>query len=1090
MINTTANYRYPGSSPFQDTDHDRRLFFGRDQEKESLLHLVLAENLVILFAKSGMGKTSLLNAGLLQPLRDRDFLPLMLRFHDPTLDPLQAVYTGIKDIVQRQGLEYTPGEENTLWHYFKTAEFWSAEDILLTPVLIFDQFEEFFTLHSPERRKPFITQLADLLRGRVPKELQESAPSESGVSYSETRPGVKIMIAIREDFLGQLEEMSRELSDILQNRFRLIALTREQAKKAIVEPARLEDRRLTTKSFQYAPDTVEMMLDFLCKQRKRSDLSMVTDEIEPFQLQLVCQHVENEVRQKSEHAATEVIVQKEDLGGEEGMLRVLEDFYDNQMKRLEAKLQKCVRKLCEEGFISSTNRRLSLEEEEITRRFKVAPALLAELVNSRLLRAEPRVGSVYYELSHDTLIEPIRTSQKKLTARRKMFRGIVTLTIVIVLFGLTLYFSQMVSKIYSEPEQLKKEGKYAEAVEKYHHLLTSDNLFLKGYKYYRRIIHNEHKDAMLTAQVEKAYREWGQACLEQNKPDEAIKAYQQAIEHNIKNAEIYYKLGKILSNQGELDEAIKNYRESILIAPAVEAYAELGQLYMKQEKLDDASKVYQEAIEKKITNADMYYQLGKVFSAQGKEKIKEYMAVRRRSEPEQSKIHKDLSSAYREYKEFQEAIKNYELSLRLDNKNADVYKELALLYVKQKEFDQAVEVYQRASKASTECASIYADLAKAFKEEGTEDYIAKVYEIASHVDSQEASYYRNLGATFYELGNYEKVTENYRKAIELDPQNVYSYNILGIALAQQGKINEAIEIWQKAIQTDPNYAPPYNNLGDTFRTKDKYDEAIELYHKAMKINPTDTYICNYAYRGLGYTFLNQNKYDEGIANFQRAIQLDLKDSDAYTGLGNALANQGKYDEAIINYQKAIELDPKAVYAYNFLGIALGQQGKINEAIEIWQKAIQTDPNYAPPYNNLGDMLRNQGKYDEAIVQYHKAIEIDPTDTYICNYAYRGLGYTFLNQNKYDEAIANFQRATQLDPKDSSSYAGLGNTFGAQGKYDEAIVNYRKALELDPNYVYVYNGLGEVLFRQDKYDTTWKVIDKIAGVRNDGVKRSE
>jgi hypothetical protein len=49
-----VGHRYKGTTPFQDLDLDRRIFFGRDRESRSLLSLVLAERLVVLFAKSGM----------------------------------------------------------------------------------------------------------------------------------------------------------------------------------------------------------------------------------------------------------------------------------------------------------------------------------------------------------------------------------------------------------------------------------------------------------------------------------------------------------------------------------------------------------------------------------------------------------------------------------------------------------------------------------------------------------------------------------------------------------------------------------------------------------------------------------------------------------------------------------------------------------------------------------------------------------------------------------------------------------------------------------------------------------------------------
>jgi hypothetical protein len=151
------SYRYPGSRPFQDTDIDRCLFFGREEETQAFSQLVLVQNLVVLFAKSGTGKTSLLNADILQPLREQNFMPLKVRFNDPKHDPLYTVYQGIKDMFTSQRdrtsrIEYIPGQEKTLWEYFKTAEFWSADNKLLTPVLVLDQFEDFFDFHSPEKK--------------------------------------------------------------------------------------------------------------------------------------------------------------------------------------------------------------------------------------------------------------------------------------------------------------------------------------------------------------------------------------------------------------------------------------------------------------------------------------------------------------------------------------------------------------------------------------------------------------------------------------------------------------------------------------------------------------------------------------------------------------------------------------------------------------------------------------------------------------------------------------------------------------------------------------------------------------------------
>ena len=68
---SNQNYRYPGTQSFQKTDS--HIFFGRDDDCSALLRLIRLEQLVVLYGKSGLGKTSLLNAGILPKLVETTF---------------------------------------------------------------------------------------------------------------------------------------------------------------------------------------------------------------------------------------------------------------------------------------------------------------------------------------------------------------------------------------------------------------------------------------------------------------------------------------------------------------------------------------------------------------------------------------------------------------------------------------------------------------------------------------------------------------------------------------------------------------------------------------------------------------------------------------------------------------------------------------------------------------------------------------------------------------------------------------------------------------------------------------------------------
>ena len=309
---------------------------------------------------------------------EKGYLPFRVTFTNPDESPLEAVYGRIEEAAAKRRIDHRAGRKETLWEYFKSAEFWSEQDTLLTPVLVLDQFEELFSLHSFEARKAFTSQLADLLQNRVPMELLNSVGEDGHLPYSDAPPSVKIIVSIREDFLGQLEEMAEEIPGILQNRFRLRPMSREQARDAIVEPAKVEAGQLASETFTYDAGSIDGMLNFLCLQKTRGE-EVMTDEVEPFQLQLLCRYIEESLGHGHARVVGPDVLRGKERSVEDGLRRILEDYYHRQIERLPQHVRKKVYRLFEKELISATDRRLSVEEGEIRRRGGVSADVLREL---------------------------------------------------------------------------------------------------------------------------------------------------------------------------------------------------------------------------------------------------------------------------------------------------------------------------------------------------------------------------------------------------------------------------------------------------------------------------------------------------------------------------------------------------------------------------------------------------------------------------------------------------------------------------------------------------------------------------------------
>ena len=239
---------WPGLATFEEADS--AFFHGRGAEAAELLQLVQRETLTVLFGRSGLGKTSLLNAGLYPALRELDYLPVHVRLdHGDHAPPLaQQVLNQLRNTCadwQVQALHEVEkavadegGAAQTLWAYFHQSdcEFWSQRNRLLTPVIVFDQFEEIFTIGQEHvaaraRAEGFLGELADLVENRPPQAIKQvlAADPASASRYNLRRAGVKLVLSFREDFLAEMEALKDAMPSLMYNRLRLLAMDGAQA---------------------------------------------------------------------------------------------------------------------------------------------------------------------------------------------------------------------------------------------------------------------------------------------------------------------------------------------------------------------------------------------------------------------------------------------------------------------------------------------------------------------------------------------------------------------------------------------------------------------------------------------------------------------------------------------------------------------------------------------------------------------------------------------------------------------------------------------------------------------------------------------
>jgi hypothetical protein len=409
-------YRYPGPQPF--TTDQEQLFFGREEDIDALQQLILLEKLVVLFSKSGLGKSSLLNAGVIPQLhRQTAIQPFEVRFTSriaESLTPLQSTLNYLEADTERpELLRRAFGTENSLWLRLKELQLQNGNPQF---IIVFDQFEELFT-YPEEAILDFKAALAEALYAEVPAvyraRLEQQYRTNDPPLFSEAELELlyepfelHVLLAIRSDRMSLLNNLADHLPDILRTRYELKPLNRVQAEEAILNPAFLPDERYTTPAFDYQDEAIEQILDFL----SQGD----TEAIESFQLQILCQAIEKKVMEEGLRR-----VEVPHLGN---MVEVYENYYENRIALIEDPQQRLgARKLIEEALIfEAEERRLSLYEGQIYEKYGFSPDLLRQLSNFHLLRAEPSLrGGYTYEIPHDTLVPSILRAKRSRLAEEQ-----------------------------------------------------------------------------------------------------------------------------------------------------------------------------------------------------------------------------------------------------------------------------------------------------------------------------------------------------------------------------------------------------------------------------------------------------------------------------------------------------------------------------------------------------------------------------------------------------------------------------------------------------------------------------------------------
>ena len=364
--------------------------YGRNQIISKLTDAIYRNLQTILYGKSGIGKTSLLQAGCFPELRKLHFFPIVIRLGimESNNDYIEVVKDTINKVAEEEIEGIKPSlkaekvgngifTDNRLYQFLYSTRFTDSNDTVYMPVLIFDQFEEFLN-----NKRIFMNAISFMKELYVLLDNTISIPS-GFLEYSNYR----LVFAIREDYLYCLEDIvdRYNLDELRYNRYRITALTDKQAKNVI------------EKTFRYAIEDIQS-----------DDLNRIADVIIPI---AKGQIEDADIRTPILSLLGSLMFNQIAAGHEIDTINTgneLYFYYDEIMS--EPNIPLTVRWFLEQKLITVDGRRDSMDYQSALLTNQINEDQIDYLVKKKkILRiADAGTGERRLEFSHDTICKTLR----------------------------------------------------------------------------------------------------------------------------------------------------------------------------------------------------------------------------------------------------------------------------------------------------------------------------------------------------------------------------------------------------------------------------------------------------------------------------------------------------------------------------------------------------------------------------------------------------------------------------------------------------------------------------------------------------------
>jgi hypothetical protein len=384
----------PQRYPFKFLDaysrEDKDIFFGREEEVEALYQMIFQADLLLVYGASGTGKTSLIQCGLAGKFQSHDWLALNIRRGDNLNDSLEKALQEASNSPATdqpadtldwldQGTEASnPLSQSQLAQSLKSIYLQHFKPIYL----IFDQFEELYIIGDKTEQDAFVETVKNILLLDQP---------------------VKILLSIREEYLGHLYDFERKVPQLLRKKLRIEAMNLEKVSRVIEKVGQWKNSLVQLKKGEEAAIAKGV---FEKIRGTETTLTIPLPYLQVFLDKLYLQITDDQQRKTAATFSLQALQKMGNIGD------VLRDFLNDQVLEISKELSTKPANIWKtlSPFVTIEGTKEPLSEEQLIQRVDEFPptfvsTCLKAFVDSRILRFDEKERR--YEIAHDSLARQI-----------------------------------------------------------------------------------------------------------------------------------------------------------------------------------------------------------------------------------------------------------------------------------------------------------------------------------------------------------------------------------------------------------------------------------------------------------------------------------------------------------------------------------------------------------------------------------------------------------------------------------------------------------------------------------------------------------